>query len=310
MANFQFTVDTTPMAEQVHEVTGHVAGVTVAVTAMQAAVIAAEQAGADNICQNVDRGFYFLIKSQISQKSAKLNSEVNSKLMMLNQLGKALDGIKRQMEGDYSMISSRYMKLFKTLDTALRTRVFELDRTASRLSTAQSAEVAGRLRDCGGTMLIHQKESVSVSQYGTSSRFKRNTLKGIEGVARQLSEDAFLAGQLKHVVADQRTTERRMYGLPVVISEVDSLVTDGQFISVTIPDLPESFESLHGRLETAAKDLSRDVRWLEAEKMERDEVRSSFSHLLENAEVGERVRKEMLRLFDSNPWMGATGVDA
>ena len=308
MANFQFTVDTTPMAEQVHEVTHHVSGVTVAVTAMQSAVIAAEQASAENICQNVDRGFYFLIKSQISQKSAKLHSEVNSKLMMLNQLDKALQGVKRQMEGDYSMISSRYTKLFKTLDTALRTRVFELDRTASRLSTSQSSDIAARLRDCGSAMLILQKESVSISQLGVTSRFKRNALKGIEGVAHQLSEELFLTNQLKHVVSDQRAANRQVYGIPVVVSEFDSLVTDGQFVSVTVPDLPSSLESLRGRLEATTKDIARDGSWQDCHQRDREDIRNSFAVLLESGKIDERVKNEMLRLFNTNQWQESTGA--
>jgi hypothetical protein len=57
MANLHFTVDTTPMARSVDSVRGHVNGVTTAVTAMEAAVIATEQESARTISENVDRGF-------------------------------------------------------------------------------------------------------------------------------------------------------------------------------------------------------------------------------------------------------------
>ena len=52
---------------------------------MQTAVIIAEEKAADHVCNNVNKGFYSLIRSQISQKMAKLQSEVDSHLMQLVQ---------------------------------------------------------------------------------------------------------------------------------------------------------------------------------------------------------------------------------
>lgn len=46
MAEFDFVVDTTPMAETVSSVSNHVTATTAAVVAMQAAVIASEKASA------------------------------------------------------------------------------------------------------------------------------------------------------------------------------------------------------------------------------------------------------------------------
>lgn len=46
MAEFDFVVDTTPMAETVSSVSNHVTATTAAVVAMQTAVIASEKASA------------------------------------------------------------------------------------------------------------------------------------------------------------------------------------------------------------------------------------------------------------------------
>ncbi|MDR0989173.1 MAG: hypothetical protein LBM06_06905 [Prevotellaceae bacterium] len=85
MADISIQVDTNPMAEKVGTVAGHVNQTTMAVVTMQTAVIAAEQEAANNVCVNVNRGFFTLIRSQISQKIAQKRSEIDSLLLSLNQ---------------------------------------------------------------------------------------------------------------------------------------------------------------------------------------------------------------------------------
>ena len=89
MATFNYTVDTQPMADEMSSVSHHVNVTTGAVVAMQAAVIAAEERAADHVCSNVNKGFYSLIRSQISQKLAKFQSEVDSNIIQLVQIGRA-----------------------------------------------------------------------------------------------------------------------------------------------------------------------------------------------------------------------------
>ena len=78
-----YTVDTKPMANEIKNVSSSVSKTTIAVAAMQTAVILAEEKAtqkvllaeekaANLVCSNVNKGFYSLIRSQISQKMAKL----------------------------------------------------------------------------------------------------------------------------------------------------------------------------------------------------------------------------------------------
>ena len=83
-----FTVDTRPMADEINKVSRHVDNTTAAVVSMKAAVVMAEKESADLVCNNVNRGFHALMLSQVSQKTAKLQSEVNSHLLRLNQQSK------------------------------------------------------------------------------------------------------------------------------------------------------------------------------------------------------------------------------
>ena len=146
MATLKYIVDTQPMADELNHVSRHVGVTTGAVVAMQAAVIAAEEDASNHVCNNVNRGFYSLIRSQISQKLAKLQSEVDSHVMQLVQQKKALLGIKYRMERDYNMIANRYVKLFNGLNANLQLRVFELDKPTIDFARKEVDKIANRTK--------------------------------------------------------------------------------------------------------------------------------------------------------------------
>ena len=142
MAYIDCLVDTHPMANEINSVSTNIKGTTAAVVGMKAAVIQAEAEAADHVCNNVNKGFYTLIHSQISQKIAKLQSEVDSHLMKLNQLCKQLLSIKGRMERDYGNISQRYIKLFNGLNKNLEQRVYEIDRPAIEFAVKDSNSIS------------------------------------------------------------------------------------------------------------------------------------------------------------------------
>ena len=57
MANFSMVVETDELARAIQGVSARVNGVTVAVREMQAAVISAEAAAAEQVSKRVDQGF-------------------------------------------------------------------------------------------------------------------------------------------------------------------------------------------------------------------------------------------------------------
>jgi esterase/lipase len=129
---------------------------------MEVAVIAAEKNAAQTICENVDNGFYILIKSQISRKAVAAYSEMNSKAGILTQLLKALDNIRSQMQADFNMICRRYNKLFQSLNKSLETRVKELERPAMRLAEIKSAFVFDRLKNDSSLLVSAAEETISI----------------------------------------------------------------------------------------------------------------------------------------------------
>ena len=103
MARIDCLLDTKPMAHEMNSISNHIKGTTAAVVAMQTAVVLAEQKAADQVCSNVNKGFYTMMRSQISQKIASLQSQVDSYLMQLNAQRKQLLAIRTRMERDYNM---------------------------------------------------------------------------------------------------------------------------------------------------------------------------------------------------------------
>jgi len=188
MASFNYTVDTKPMAEEMRSVSRHVNATTGAVVAMQTAVIIAEEKAADHVCNNVNKGFYSLIRSQISQKMAKLQSEVDSHLMQLVQQKNALLSIKNRMQKDYNMIASRYIKLFNGLNSNLKQRVFELDKPTIDFAVKEVDKVSNRSKYLTATIPIAQLESLAASQKIVASNVKYRGLNVIKSMRSFLFE--------------------------------------------------------------------------------------------------------------------------
>ena len=141
MADFNITVDTNEMARSIDSVNSSVNRATVAVTAMEAAVVHAQNQAAKDICQNVDYGFYMLMRSQLSQKMAAVSSEMFSKQQLLETFKNDLNRIMLIMQDDYNRIKQRYLRHFTALDKALETRVHELDKRAYNLSKNYKASL-------------------------------------------------------------------------------------------------------------------------------------------------------------------------
>ena len=108
-------VDTSEMADSLDHVSSKVSETTLAVVAMQQEVCEIEKQSAEEICENVNRGFFTLQHSQISQKKVLAMSKAEAHLVGLRQSAQSLCRIKEQMTRDFQRITSRYTKLFKSL---------------------------------------------------------------------------------------------------------------------------------------------------------------------------------------------------
>jgi len=298
MASFNYTVDTKPMAEEMRSVSRHVNATTGAVVAMQTAVIIAEEKAADHVCNNVNKGFYSLIRSQISQKMAKLQSEVDSHLMQLVQQKNALLSIKNRMQKDYNMIASRYIKLFNGLNSNLKQRVFELDKPTIDFAVKEVDKVSNRSKYLTATIPIAQLESLAASQKIVASNVKYrglNVIKSMRSFLFEMNTQKKLTDQI--LINDGRYTETATVYIPIVICECNRDRTDAG-VEISVSDVELDNISKSAIKNTAFAELNQ-IEW-QAKSSPNTEVKSEFSKLVSSSSKSQRVKDMATKLFQSN----------
>jgi hypothetical protein len=297
MAHFSFTVDTKPMAREIETVSQKVKGTTAAVVGMRAAVVKAEAEAAEHVCRNVNTGFRARIHSQISQKIARLQSDVNSHLMKLNQHRKQLIAIKNRMERDYGMISARYTKLFNSINKNLELSVFELDKPTINLALKENKSISNRTMQLTATVPVSQLEMLTASQRIVASNMKYRCTQVVDSV------NAFLT-QLKE---QDKLTERILLPqsakeditpvmVPVVICE--SNYDEYNHISKNVTVNPNSFNS---RAREAMRKGIYDatLEWQDNDSIN-DEIRSEFARCVAQSSASNRVKDMVMKLFSDN----------
>jgi len=304
MASFNFTVDTEPMARTLDGVAHRVDGVTTAVVTMQTAVVLAEKKASDNISHNVNKGFYTLIRSQISQKLARLKSEVESKLMEMSQQSAALISIKNQMEKDYQMIAVRYTKLFNSLNKSLKTRVFDLDRPVTNFVSNQVESTANRLRIFLGKVPVQQSECVNTTQVITSSRTKYNAFRAINAIKDFIADSRTQKVLISQMLDDAEAYEPKGKCLPFIVCEsVGLTLQQPQWSNFAPVNGGGSFNNvLNKTLQARVFANNTALGWADYDKNEAEKVSAAFKAIAENAQVTNRVKTQALAMFENNHW--------
>ena len=298
MASFNYTVDTKPMAEEMRSVSRHVNATTGAVVAMQTAVIIAEEKAADHVCNNVNKGFYSLIRSQISQKMAKLQSEVDSHLMQLVQQKNALLSIKNRMQKDYNMIASRYIKLFNGLNSNLKQRVFELDKPTIDFAVKEVDKIYNRTKYLTATIPIAQLESLTASQKILASNVKYrglNVINSMRSFLFEMNTQKKLTDKI--LINDGRYTETATLYIPILICECNRDKTDAG-VEISVSDIELDNISKSAIKNTAFAELNQ-IEW-QAKSTPNAEVQSEFSKLVSSSSKSQRVKDMAMKLFQSN----------
>lgn len=298
MATFNYTVDTYPMAEEIGSVSNHVKATTAAVITMQTAVVLAEAEAADHVCDNVNKGFYTLIRSQISQKLAKLKSEVDSHLMQLNQQRKQLLAIKGRMERDYNMISSRYLKLFNGLNANLKQRVYELDRPVIDFAIREQEKISNRTKHLTATVPVTQLESLAISQKIVASNVKYRSLNVINSMARflgDMNEQKKLTNRI--LLETNSRAKNSTLSVPIIIIE-QNYDNSTKSINVSINNVALSKQS-QTAIRNAVIPNIENLQWQSTTVVNKD-VQSDFSRLLSTSNTTQRVKDMAQKLFLEN----------
>ena len=298
MANIDCVLDTNPMAEEINTVSNHIKGTTTAVVAMQTAVVLAEKKAADDVCNNVNTGFYTLIRSQISQKIAKLQSDVDSYLMQLNAQKKQLLAIRGRMERDYNMISSRYLKLFNGLNQNLKQRIFELDKPTVDFAVKELEKVSNRTKYLTATVPVSQLESLAASQKIIASNVKFRGLRVINSMTNFLADMSEQKKLTDRILLEKGNVENSTLSVPVVISECNFDKFDSKNIDIQLNNAQLSKQTQSTIKNTVNSNIE-NIEWQPSKEIDK-EVKSEFSKYLSNSGSSQRVKDMANKLFMAN----------
>ncbi len=290
---FSCTVDTNPMASEMHSVANHVNGTTAAVVTMQSAVIMAENKSAEKVCSNVNRGFFTLVRSQISQKIANKQSRVEALLIHLGQQKRRLIGIKSNVEREYGRIAERYLRIFTSINKELEVRIRQLDQPVFELVNHQLATSSNRMNALSGIVSTSQAEGLSKSQQILISEMKHNAQMALEQsyeFLKQIGEQRILTEKV--LISRIDDNGEKICHIPVLICET---INDAQQTVSTQVDVPEELSSEGASKVYNAIRSNTELPWAKGEVSPM--VGDEFQRLLENSQHSDRVKKLIRQMY-------------
>ncbi|EKD31752.1 MAG: hypothetical protein ACD_77C00257G0004 [uncultured bacterium] len=304
MATLNYQIDTQPLATEMDNVSRSVNNTKEAVLSMQEAVVAAEERASDLVCDNINRGFYSLIRSQISQKLAKHKSDVDAKTMLLSHQKRAMINIRNQMERDYTMISKRYTKLFNGLNSNLKTRVFELDKPLIDFAYHEIGKISNRTKYLTATIPITQLESISESQKIISSNIKKqvaNAIYSIKDYIREMnSQDKMISQKL---VNDKNIPGNNYMPVAILESIPDST---GRVTTEIVYPVGEMDSEIKNSISDKIYNNLFQMEW-SVDNLTFAEVMSEFSKLLSVSQKPDKVKETAMTLFRNCKYETAKG---
>lgn len=283
------------MAHELSSVSRQVTGTTTAVVAMKAAVIKAESDAADHIVTNVNRGFYSLIHSQISQKIAKLTSDVDSWVMKLTQQRRQLREIRNRMERDYLMLTARYTKLFNRLNRNLINRIYALDKPVIDFAGKEMDRETNRPSQMTAVVPVMQREALTAAQSLLMSSIKhgsRRAIRAMDAYLRALAEQDALTARI--LLPKPLKTDSRTVMAPVMIMEMN-FDNSGSKVTKVYTD-EELVPTAHTeRIRQAQKQME----WTAPQFASQDLI-GDFNGMLAASGTSDRVKRTAYQLFTAS----------
>lgn len=291
------SVDTAPMAAELQSVSNHVKGTTAAVVTMQTAVIAAENHGANKVCSNVNRGFFTLMRSQISQKIANKQSRVEALIMQLGQQKRQLLSIKTNMEREYGRIAERYLRIFSSVNKELESRIRQIDQPVFELVNKHMMTSSNRMNALSGWVTTSQIEGITQSQQILVSKMKHNAQIALEQSTEflsQIGEQRVLTGKV--LISNPMGNESKTCKIPVVIWET---LNDNSGIPRTEIMTPEALAKVHS---DQINNVIRESDTLPWNDERFSMVAEEFISIVESSSSNQRVKDMIKKMYSSSDY--------
>jgi len=284
-------VDTNSFDNSVSGANGQINLLTGAVVTTEAVHIAAKIRKSKEISQTVVNGFFGLIRSEINQQVTEIKPRVEALFIELGQYQQACIEKKQQLQNDFERISERYSTIFEGLDKELKTRIFNLNRSAIGVHHALANHVqrffTGR---SPGISTIYNKEGSHLQSILFLTGLKQRALALIDNAKSYLSVERGLSNQLTKAIHPTKNGEMITPQAPVLYFEAGKNV---QLI------YPEALSFLKDHASTIKQGFS-NVQW----DTSRDQIDAFFKLELANkstdTKISPRVLSEIARLWTKN----------
>ena len=286
-------VDTRPMADEIQTVSNHVRGTTAAVVTMQGAVIAAENNSAKKICSNVNRGFFTMMRSLISQKIANKQSRVEALIMKLGQQRRLLLGVKNNMEREYARIAERYLKIFTSINKELETRIRQIDMPVFDLVNKHMLTNTNRMYSLTGWATTSQAEGLTQSQRILVSNMKHNAEIALDqstGFLSQIGEQRVLISKI--LISNPTGNEDKKCNLPVLVMES---INNSNKISKVDIKVPSALRRQDATLIENYLQGDNSLTW--KQKVHSEELEDEFEKNVSSSKASDRVKKLVREMF-------------
>lgn len=295
--SYDINVTTQPMADKMSEVSRQVEKTTTAVGVMESAVIAQEKSSANQICGKLDIGFFNVVMSQIAQKVANESAKMQALAMELMQQQKVLQNLQERMNGDYNMISSRYAKLFGSLNQEMKNRISELDKPVMQFCTQNVKQLQNRIYGLVSGVPILQSESLTATQAIAAARLKSNAQKLIESVASYVKSEQKL----------QHTTENLWnlkgyegtYYVPIIIDEESTDHQNNMVLLKENPALRRHVGDINYQHIVQTLDGNKEsLQWKDNDEVAAN-VTSNYMEMVEKSGLPKRIKDLMTAMFNN-----------
>ena len=304
--NIEIEVDTDPFDNSVEGTKLALAGVTGALSATEAAQVAAIREASQKIARSATQGFFSVLKSEMSSQVTEFSSSMKSSMGLILEEARSIEHVHQQMDADYHAIKGRYQRIFDELDRELDRRVKELDKSAFQLSTRSMQGVVGAplLKSAGRAYTQMADTSAVALKLGCASTKSRTSdaLGNLSGVCDMLGDYASTVD----AVLDEGTGEGKeeVAYLPVVYAVQQDLTTGAP--RTVVCQGPGTGEAPRNDVSSFVASRS-ESDWVAPEAAQQSAVEDSFLRRVEGyandpdaAPAGldrERVSRLMLSLY-------------
>ena len=173
---------------------------------------------------------------------------------------KALQNLQARMTNDYNMISSRYGKLFSSLNQELKNRVSELDKPLMAYCGQHVKALENRIYRLVSDVPVYQSETLTASQAIAAAHIKSNAQHLIEAAAHYITSDAEQRNTTQSLQTD--TPKAEVYYVPVVIDEETTETSQGVVNMKTNPSLQQHLtERAYQQVARSVTEATSQLQW-------------------------------------------------